>query len=272
MRAPRIKTKLNGCKLGDGIIMDDNYLIWDQYKKTQSVELKNTLILEYAPLVKYLAGRLSVHIGHKVDSDDLVSYGIFGLIDAIDKFDHEKGLKFETYASLRIRGAIIDHIRKMDWVPRDLRQKNKLLEKAYAALEMQLGREPTEEELSVALDLSLTETKELIKKAAINTLVSLDDYLGQNYEENSLIEERLSENNPEIQYNRIEVKETLEKAIEKLMSNENRVVSLYYFEDLTLKEISVLMSISESRVSQIHSKAVLKLRARLGKYKDMISI
>ena len=244
--------------------------VWKEYEQTKSRHLKDALILEYAPLVKYLAGRLSVHIGHRVEYDDLISYGIFGLIDAIDKFDYKKGVKFETYASLRIRGAIIDSIRKLDWVPRDLRQKNKQLEQAYSALELTLGREPTEQEIATQLDMSLEDAQDLIKKAAVNTLVSLDDYLEQNHEASSLAKDRLSDDNPEAYYDKQEIKNTLIAAIEKLTEKERKVVTLYYFEDLTLKEISKIMGVSESRVSQIHSKSVLKLRTKLGKHRGVI--
>jgi len=245
--------------------------IWQEYvADRENKELKDTLIMQYAPLVKYLAGRLSVHIGHRVEFDDLISYGIFGLIDAIDKFSLEKGVKFETYASLRIRGAIIDSIRKLDWVPRDLRQKSKLVEQAYADLEIDLGREPSDEEIAQKLGLTIEETLELMKKASIASLVSLDDYLEQNHEENFSV--RDGGETPEEEYDRKEVTDILVEAIDKLTDKEKNVVTLYYFEDMTLKEISKTMGVSESRVSQIHSKAVVKLRAKLGKYKGMLNL
>ena len=247
----------------------EDYLknLWQIYDKTKEKNIKDELILEYAPLVKYLAGRLSVHIGHRVEYDDLISYGIFGLIDAIDKFNLEKGVKFETYASLRIRGAIIDNIRKLDWVPRDLRQKNKLLEQTYAQLEIELGREPDETELSEKLGLSTEETRDLIKKASVVNLVSLDDYLEENHEDVFLS----SDDSPEKMYQKQEVTDILVSAIDKLSDKEKKVVTLYYFEDLTLKEISKIMGVSESRISQLHSKSVVKLRAKLGKYKSVLN-
>lgn len=240
--------------------------VWKDYKKTKDDQLKEQLILEYAPLVKYIAGRLSVHIGHRVEYDDLIGYGIFGLIDAIDKFDIEKGVKFETYASLRIRGSIIDSIRKLDWVPRDLRQKNKQLEAAYADLETVLGRDPTEEELAEKLDMSVKDTRDLMRKASIVNLVSLDDYLEQNHEDSFLA----TDDSPEKTYDKTEVRNVLVSAIEKLNEKEKKVVTLYYFEDLTLKEISKIMEVSESRVSQLHSKAVTKLRTRLGSFRNIM--
>lgn len=242
--------------------------IWESYSKTKDPELKELLILEYASLVKYVAGRLSVHVGQHVEYDDLISYGIFGLIDAIDKFDYAKGVKFETYAALRIRGAIIDSIRKMDWVPRTLRQKNKQLESAFSELEYELGREPTEEELSAKLNVSLEETKELLKKSSVVALISLDDYLEQNHEVN--FNSAASPETPENQYDQRELKQMLVEAIEKLSEKEKKVITLYYFEDLTLKEISSIMGVSESRISQIHSKAVMRLKSRLGRHKSIL--
>ena len=242
--------------------------IWESYSKTKTPQLKEKLILEYAPLVKYVAGRLSVHVGQHVEYDDLISYGIFGLIDAIDKFDYMKGVKFETYAALRIRGAIIDSIRKMDWVPRTLRQRNKQLEQAFSELEYELGREPTEEELADKLNISLEETNDLLRKSSVVALISLDDYLEQNHEANFSNAE--NEDTPERQYEKQEVKEMLVDAIDKLSEKEKKVITLYYFEDLTLKEISSIMGVSESRISQIHSKAVLRLKSKLGRYKSLL--
>jgi len=242
--------------------------IWENYAQTKDKALKDVLILEYAPLVKHLAGKIGVHIGYRVEQEDLVSYGIFGLIDAIDKFDYKKGVKFETYANLRIRGAIIDSIRKLDWIPREIRQKNKLLENTYAELEESLGREPFEEEIAAKLEISLEETKDLIKKASLVSLISLDDYLERGSEENIPADTH----SPEEIYDKKEVGEILASAIDTLKENEKKVITLYYFEDLTLKEISKVIEVSESRVSQIHSKAVMKLRAKLGRYKHLIPL
>ncbi|MCL1996867.1 MAG: FliA/WhiG family RNA polymerase sigma factor [Defluviitaleaceae bacterium] len=246
--------------------MENIAAVWERYATTKDKKLRDILIVEYAPLVKYLAGRIGVHIGHKVEYDDLISYGIFGLIDAIDKFDLSKGVKFETYASLRIRGSIIDSIRKMDWVPRDLRQKNKQLETVYVELEIILEREPTEKEIAEKLNISIEETRDLMKKAAVVNLVSLDDYLEQNHEDTFFS----TADDPESNYQKTEVRDILVNAIDKLSEKEKKVVSLYYFEDLTLKEISKIMGVTESRISQIHSKAVTKLRTKLGKYKSVM--
>ncbi len=249
--------------------MDKFQKIWMDYAKKKDPGLKGQLILEYSYLVKYVAGRLSMHLGQYVDYEDLISYGIFGLIDAIEKFDLGKGFKFETYASLRIRGAILDNIRKLDWVPRTLRQKNKLLEGAYSQLEAALGREPTDEELAEKLEMPLKEAQELIRKSSLVSLVSLDDYLEQNHEGTNLQTEAEVQT-PESAYEMKELKEILAKTIETLPEKEQKVVMLYYFEELTLKEISKIMGVTESRISQIHSKAVLRMKTKLGKYKTVL--
>jgi len=244
--------------------------VWGVYAKTKDPDLREKIILEYAPLIKFVAARLCAHIGQHVDYEDMLSYGVFGLIDAIDKFDHTKGVKFETYASLRVRGAIIDNIRKLDWVPRALRQKNKLLEQAYADLENTLGREPTEAELAEKLQISEQEAGDLVSKSSVVSLVSLDDYLDQNHEMPAFGGGNSTNETPESLYEQEEMKQSLADAIGKLTEKEQRVITLYYYEDLTLKEISRIMEVSESRISQIHSKAVLRLRARLGKYKSLL--
>ena len=250
--------------------MENTDNIWQVYSKTKDPNLKEELILEYAHLVKYVAARLNTHVGQHVEFEDLVGYGVFGLIDAIDKFDYEKGFKFETYASLRIRGAMIDGIRKLDWVPRTLRQKSKMLETAYKELEAELGREPEESEIAEKLNISIEETQNLIKKTSLVTLTSLDDYLEQNREINFSDSLSSKSDAPETKILKQELKQILVEAIEKLSDKEKKVVTLYYFEDLTLKEISHIMEVSESRISQIHSKAVFKLQNKLGKYKSIL--
>lgn len=244
--------------------------LWQIYQKTKEPDIKEKLILHYASLVKIVAGRVSIHVGQYVEFDDLVSYGIFGLIDAIDKYDFSKGVKFETYASLRIRGEIIDNIRRQDWVPRTLRQKSKLLEAAYSELETKLGRNPTEEEVALHMNISPDEVREIVKKSSVSTLISLDDYLDQNQDGTVFSVVDSKQETPEVNYEKKELKEMLVLAINQLTDKEKKVVSLYYFEELTLKEISKIMGVSESRVSQIHSKAVFKLQNKLGKYKSIL--
>lgn len=249
--------------------MSDMDRVWESYSNTRDHVLKEKLILKYAPLVKIVAGRLIMQIGQHVEYDDLVSNGIFGLIDAIDKFDYKKGVKFETYASLRIKGSIIDNIRKLDWVPRTLRQKGKQLDQAMEELENKLGREPTDEELAAKLELSLDEIKDLFKKSSVQSLISLDDYLDQNHE-SAFSAIGSSPDTPEAVYERKELEGMLSEAIDKLNEKEQKVITLYYFEELTLKEISAILGVSESRVSQIHSKAVSRLQSRLGRYKSIL--
>ena len=245
--------------------------IWVAYAKTRDPAIKEKLIIQYTYLVKYVAGRVSVHVGQHVDYDDLVSEGIFGLIDAVEKFDFGKGAKFETYASLRIKGSILDSLRKLDWVPRTLRQKNKQMEAAYSELESEFGREPTETELASKMNTDVSEVQELIKKSSIVSLISLDECLEQNHEASfDGIGVRRVIFDPEMEFERKELKNILTDAINRLNEKEKRVVTLYYYEELTLKEISRIMGVSESRISQIHSRAVLKLKGRLDSHKEIL--
>ena len=244
--------------------------IWEEYRKTGSSAAKEKLIIHYAPIVKCVAGRLMVHLGQNAEFDDLVGYGIFGLIDAIEKYDNTRGVKFETYASFRIRGAIIDNIRRMDWVPRSLRQKNKQLEKVIAKLEESLGRSPTDIELAGALGLTLDETADFLKEVSLSSLVSLDDFLEQNYEKSQVALETSKSDSPEELTEEKERKLRLAEAINSLKENEKLVITLYYYEGLTLKEISSIMGLSESRASQIHTKAISRLTVKLGRFKDLL--
>jgi len=244
--------------------------LWKKYQETKSSELREKLILEYSPLVKYIAGRLSIYFGNNIEYEDLIGYGIFGLIDAIDKFDLSKGVKFETYATLRIRGAIIDNIRQLDWVPRTLRQKNKEVEKAYNELEIQLGRVPSEQEVAEYLNIDETEFNKLIQDINISHVISLDEYLEQNNETNANIVAASIYDSPVREAELRELKEILADTINKLSEREKEVITLYYFEELTLKEISAIMKVTESRISQIHTKAVTKLRTKLNKYRSIL--
>lgn len=251
------------------MIEKDMGKLWIEYSKTKDPKLKEELIIQYSSLVKYVAGRVNIFLGQHVEFEDLVSYGIFGLIDAIDKFDIEKGNKFETYASLRIRGSILDSIRKLDWVPRTLRQKQKQMDQVYIDLENKLGHVPSDQEVADNLNVSLEDVQEFNKKNNISSLISLDEYVEQNYESN-LNTSQVNNDEPEHVYEKQELKENLMAAIDKLSDKEKMVISLYYFEDLTLKEISNIMNISESRVSQLHTKAVSRLRTKLGRYKELL--
>lgn len=251
--------------------MADNIdVLWQTYRNSKDSAVKEKLILEYAPLVKLVAGRISIHIGQYVEFEDLISYGIFGLIDAIDKFDSDKGVKFETYASLRIRGEIIDNIRRLDWVPRTLRQKSKRLEHHYSLLEKELGREPSYEEIAEKMEISSNEVKDIMQKSVASSLISLDDYIDSNKDVTFADVVEAKTDLPDLYYEKKEIKEILINTINQLTEKEKKVVTLYYFEELTLKEISKIMDVSESRVSQIHSKAVIKLQSKLGKYKSVL--
>ncbi len=248
--------------------MDENsrMRLWKEYAASRSVEIREKLILEYAPLVKVVAGRLSMYLGYNVEYEDLVSYGIFGLIDAIDKYDISKPNKFETYASLRIRGAILDQIRKMDWIPRTIRQKQKQIDAASKEIEASLGRNATQEEIAEQLGITDDEYLEWQSQMKITNMVSLNEYMeqgsdvpnGKNSSSHFAMPEEVIEEN--------ELKEVLLKALELLTEKERRVIELYYYEELTLKEISSILEVSESRVSQLHTKALQKMKTKMGKY------
>ncbi len=244
--------------------------LWKQYRETGDPTIREALILEYAHLIKFIAGRMNIYFGSNIEYDDLVSFGVFGLIDAIDKYDINKGVKFETYASLRIRGSIIDSIREMDWVPRSLRQKNKELEKAYREVEYELGRSAEDIDVANKMQLSLDEFYKLLNRVNVTSMVSLEDFLEQNYEIGMDTPNSNKPNTPEQEAELTEIKEILGEAIDKLPEKEKMVLSLYYYEELTLKEISAIMNVSESRISQIHTKAIIRLRGKLARQKSLL--
>lgn len=251
--------------------INNQHDLWKQYHDTKAPEIREKLILEYSHLIKYIAGRLNIYFGSNVEYDDLVGYGVFGLIDAIDKFDSNKGAKFETYASLRIRGSIIDSIREMDWVPRSLRQKNKELERVYWEVENELGHSATDKEVADKLGISLDDFYKLLNDVNVTSMVSLEDFLEQNYEIGVDSGSSSREERPERQVELSELTRILSEAIEKLPEKEKTVVSLYYYDELTLKEISAIMKVSESRISQLHTKAILRLRGKLARHRSMLS-
>lgn len=241
--------------------------MWKQYSKSKEIRIRENLIVEYAYLVKYVAGRLSIYFGSNVEYEDLVSYGIFGLIDAIDKYDINKGVKFETYATLRIRGAIIDNIRDMDWVPRSVRQKSKELEKIYLELEGELGHPASDKDVAQKLGISLDRFHKLLNEVSVSAIISLDEFLEQNFEVSvgGALSTLRREDRPEDYLEIVEIKSILADSIDKLPEKERNVVSMYYFDELTLKEISLAMNVSESRISQLHTKAIIRLRGKLAK-------
>lgn len=238
--------------------------IWEAYSKTKDPLIREQLITKYSNLIKLVAGRMNIYTGSVIDYEDLLGYGVFGLIDAIDKFDYTKGYKFETYASLRIKGEIIDNIRKMDWIPRTIRQKTKLLESAISTLELKNDREPTIKEIATEMNISKDEVYEYLKSSELNTIVSLDGYLEQGYEKTSTSLVDNKQSGPDKELERKENKEALVEAIKNLTEKQQLVITLYYYEELTLKEISKILEISESRVSQIHSSSIRTLKKYLG--------
>lgn len=245
----------------------------EEYAKTKSPEAREKIILEYAPLVKVVAGRLSMYLGYNVEYEDLVSYGIFGLIDAIDKFDCLKEVKFETYASLRIRGAILDQIRKMDWIPRTIRQKQKRIETVMREIEQETGRGASEEEIAAKLGISEEEYLEWQSQMKITGLVSLNEYMEQGSDVSQDYGRHTTSRfeAPEERVEKEELAKVLGEALELLTEKERKVITLYYYEELTLKEISSILEVSESRVSQLHTRALQKMKTKMGNYMGILT-
>lgn len=245
--------------------------LWDDYQRTKASDIREKIIIEYAPLVKVVAGRLSMYLGYNVEYEDLVSYGIFGLIDAIDKFDSRKEVKFETYASLRIRGAILDQIRKLDWIPRTVRQRQRQIDAAMKEIESTMGRPATDSEIAIALGISEDEYCEWQSQMKVTSVVSLNEYLEMGTD---ISNEKASVSRhfdaPEKVMEQDELKEMLMEALELLTEKERKVIVLYYYEELTLKEISNVLEVSESRVSQLHTKGLQKMKTKLGKYMGIL--
>jgi RNA polymerase sigma factor FliA len=241
--------------------------LWASYKAEGTREVRDALILHYSPLVKYVAGRVAVGLPQSVEQADLVSYGIFGLIDAIDKFDLDRGFKFETYAIARIKGAILDELRSIDWVPRSVRAKARALEKAYAKLEALLHRTPTDDELATELGLSDDQLQNTLNQISFIGLVALDEMLSVGGERGDSVSvgDTVADSGegPVAAYEVEEMRHILAEAINRMPEREKIVLTLYYYEGLTLAEIGQVLGVTESRVCQIHTKAVLQLRSRL---------
>ena len=218
-----------------------------------------------------MAGRLSMYLGYNVEYDDLVSYGIFGLIDAIDKFDSMKAVKFETYASLRIRGAILDQIRKMDWIPRTIRQKQKKIDAVVKEIESSMGRAATDEEIALGLGISEDDYLAWQSQMKITGLVSLNEFMESGSEIPADQTSQRRFDGPEEVIEKEELKKMLQQALELLTEKEKKVILLYYYEDLTLKEISNVLEVSESRVSQLHTRALQKMKTKMGHYMGFFS-
>ncbi len=241
--------------------------LWLDYKKTRDPAIRELFIKQYAPLVKYVAGKVAVGMPSNVEFDDLVGFGVFGLLDAIDKFDPDKNVKFKTYAVTRIRGSIFDELRSIDWVPRSVRQKTREIEDVIVRLESKLGRTASDSEIAGALGISETDFQHTLFKISGTSVMSLNDvwYAGDDSERISIGDsiESPSSMNPDVIVEREEIKRVIVEAINELPEKEKMVLVLYYYEDLTLKEIGQVLNVTESRVSQLHTKANLRLRAKL---------
>ncbi len=248
-------------------VASETHALWHEYRKTKDRALRDRLILTYAPLVKFVAGRVGSNLPSHVDEQDLVSYGLLGLIGAIERFDPEREIKFETYAMARIRGAIIDELRSLDWVPRSVRTRARQIERAIAALEKEHMRAPTDEEIAKKLGVSPEDLEESLHEISRTSVAALDELWSPSGsgDQIALIDTIEDETgpDPEISLEQTEVKEALAEAISGLPEREKLVVTLYYYEELTLREIGEVLGVTESRVSQLHTKAILRLKAHI---------
>ncbi len=256
--------------------MDEINELWMEYKHAAEPAAREKLILHYAPLVKYVAGRVSASLPANIEYADLVSYGIFGLIDAIEKYDPTRGIKFETYAISRIKGSIIDELRAIDWVPRSVRYKARELEKAYVELENELKRVPTDAEVAKRMQMSSQEYNHLMNQMSFVSVVALDELWTVGGEKgdkvslaDTLVDEKAEE--PSAAFEVEEVKSILADAINRLPEREKIVITLYYYEGLTLREIGEVLGVTESRVCQMHTKAILRLKGKLASTRDTIA-
>lgn len=241
--------------------IDEVMKLWLGYQQSRKAETREKLIERYLPLVKLVASRLAISLPQYVDKDDLISNGFFGLLDAIEKYDPSRGIKFETYAVVRIRGSMLDAIREQDWVPTSVRQKAKQYEQTVARLENQLGRSATDEETAAALGVTCNELYALINQLNASTIIPLEEFTKTETSSNHIM-------NPSDHIEAEEVKQALSKAIDKLPEKEKLVVSLYYHDGLTLKEISLILKLSEARISQLHTKSIFRLRGALSRIKS----
>jgi RNA polymerase sigma factor for flagellar operon FliA len=249
---------------------DETQQLWLDFRRTGDQKIRDRLILTYAPLVKYVAGRLGSGLPAHVDEGDLVSYGLLGLIGAIERYDPSRDVKFETYAMARIKGQIIDELRSMDWVPRSVRSRARNIERAIGELEARLGRAPTDEEIAKKLGVTVEELEESLSEIARSSIAALDELWtvsssGGGGDAVALIDtiEDESAPNPEGTLSETEQKEAVADAIQRLPEREKLVVTLYYYEELTLREIGEVLGVTESRVSQLHTKAILRLKAHI---------
>ena len=248
--------------------------LWRKFKKTKDPAIRDVFVKQYAPLVKYVAGKIAVGMPHNVEFDDLVGFGVFGLFDAIQKFDPDKHVKFKTYAVTRIRGAIFDELRSIDWVPRSVRQKSREVEDTMRHLESSLGRAASDKELAGAMGVSVKEFEKTLLKISSTSILSLSDiwYTGEDNDKVSIGDsiESPRSMNPEAIVEKEEVRQVIMRTLDELPDKEKKVLVLYYYEDLTLKEIGRVLEVTESRVSQLHTKAIMRLRSKLTNIKKGI--
>ncbi len=242
--------------------------LWKEYKENGCTAARDKLLAEYTPLVRYTAQRMAISLPDSIQLGDLIGAGVIGLIKAVESFDAAKEVKFETYATHKIRGSILDDLREQDWIPRSIRQKSKMVKNAYVELEKEFGRTPYDNEVAAYLQLKPAEFEELLSEIAPATIISLNEIIPDHYGEStdtSLIDTLEDKDivNPLDRLGMEEIKKVLAEALLALPENERHVVALYHYEELTLKEIGIAMNLTESRVSQIHSKAMLKLKAKL---------
>jgi RNA polymerase sigma factor FliA len=252
--------------------VEDTQTLWRQYKADPgSKALRDRLILTYAPLVKYVAGRLGSGLPAHVDDDDLISYGLLGLMGAIERYDPDRDVKFETYAIARIKGSIIDELRAMDWVPRSVRARARDIERAIADLERRLHRAPNDEEIAEKLGIGVEELETSLTDISRSSIAALDELWtvntggGTGGDQVALIDtlEDTEAPDPQSSLSQAEIKESVAEAIARLPEREKLVITLYYYEELTLREIGEVLGVTESRVSQLHTKAILRLKSRL---------
>ncbi len=248
--------------------VEDTKSLWHEYRRNRDEKLRDRLILTYAPLVKYVAGRLGSGLPAHVEEGDLVSYGLLGLIGAIERYDPDRDVKFETYAIARIKGSIIDELRALDWVPRSVRARARDIERAVAELESKLGRAPNDDEIAGKLGLTEDELEDSLTEISRSSIAALDELwtVSAGGDQIALIDTIEDTQGPEPQtaLQATELREAMADAIARLPEREKLVVTLYYYEELTLREIGEVLGVTESRVSQLHTKAILRLKARLG--------
>ena len=236
------------------------------YRSITDSKTKDEIVVEYAPLIKYIAQKIASRLPSNIELDDLISCGVIGLMDAIKKFDPNRDTKFKTYAEFRIKGAMYDELRAQDWVPRSVREKAKMLERTYAKLEPALGRPATDKEMCEELNCSLEDFHVLLNKAQVVYFLNMDDSVNFSRGDKKLLANVIEDNNsgnPLSEANYRNIREKIKEGIKALPENQRLVLSLYYYEDLNLKEIGKILDVTESRISQLHTQALIGLRFKL---------